>query len=245
MEFGICTSLSQADAAKAAGWDYVEPPAKELLDGVERRWPARAVNVLVPPSLKITGPHVDPAALRDRLRRVAERARAIGVEILVFGSGGARNVPDGFDRATADEQIIDFARMAADVAKGNGVLVAIEPLNRGECNIVHTLAEAAAIARRIDHPNLRVLLDSYHLWLENEPLENVAAAMDLIAHVHVADKDGRVAPGESGTSDYRSLFRILKSGGYDSRMSVEASRFDIGGRGADVLSFLKQQWKDC
>ena len=245
MEFGICTSLAHSAAVKSAGWDYVEPPAKELLDGVEARCPARAVNLLVPPSLKVTGPAVDAMALRDHVRRVAERARATGVKILVFGSGGARNVPDGFDRAKADDQILDFARMAAEVAKGSDVIIAMEPLNRGECNILHTVAEAAAIARRIDHPSLRVLVDTYHLWLENEPLENVAAAMDWVAHVHVADKAGRVAPGESGTSDYRPLFRILKQGGYDSRISVEASGFDVAGRGAAVLAFLKQQWKDC
>jgi sugar phosphate isomerase/epimerase len=169
------------------------------------------------------------------------------VKILVFGSGGARNVPDGFDRTKANRQIEDFARSAADAAAAavSDVTIAIEPLNRGECNILNTLAEAAAIARRIAHPNLRVLVDTYHLWLEEEPLQHVADAMDLVAHVHVADKDGRVPPGESGTSDYRALFRILKSGGYDSRMSVEASRFDVAGRGAAVLSFLKQQWKDC
>jgi sugar phosphate isomerase/epimerase len=166
------------------------------------------------------------------------------VEILVFGSGGARNVPDGFDRATADEQIVNFARMTADVARDNGVTVAIEPLNRGECNIVHTLVEAAAIARRIDHPNLCVLLDTYHLWLENEPLENVAAAAPLIAHVHVSDLENRTPPGESGTSDYRPIFRLLKGAGYDALMSVESRSFDADS-GARSLRFLKRQWNEA
>src|SRR5438067_348962 len=79
------------------------------------------------------------------------------------------------------------------------------------------------------------LVDSYHLWAEDEPLENVERAMKHIRHVHVADRAGRVAPGVSGVAaenDYCDLFRLLKSGGYDQTISVEALGFkDIAGAG--------------
>ena len=78
-------------------------------------------------------------------------------------------------------------------------------------------------------------------------LENVASAVRWIKHVHVADKEGRVPPGESGTADYRPLFRILKAGGYDSLISVEANfpEPDIRAKGAKVLDFLKRQWQEA
>ena len=52
-------------------------------------------------SLKITGPKVDPAALKAYVEVTLERTERAGVEVMVFGSGGARQVPDGFDRTKA------------------------------------------------------------------------------------------------------------------------------------------------
>jgi sugar phosphate isomerase/epimerase len=256
MEFGICTSIDNAPAARAAGWDYVEEGVQALLQGLtaDEQWqglakakasalPAPAANLLVPASLKITGPDADlDGKLRPYLERVTRRANQVGMQILVFGSGGARNVPDGFDRDRAKQQIIDFARVAAELAGREGVTIVAEPLNRGECNVINSVAEAMEYVRAVDHPNFRCLVDSYHLWLEDEPLENVAAAMPWIAHVHVADKDGRVAPGESGSADYRPLFGVLRRGGYRGRISVEASNFDVAAAGQRVLRYLKDQW---
>jgi sugar phosphate isomerase/epimerase len=256
MKFGICTSLDNAPAAKAAGWDYVEESVQALLQGevADEKWggekkakssplPVTAANMLVPASMKITGPDVHLGPMLEYLSRVIKRAKKVGIKTLVFGSGGARNAPKGLDPTRAQEQILAFARIAADVAKHAGVMIVLEPLNKGECNIINTVAEARWYVKKIDHPNFRLLVDSYHLWVENEPLENVAEAMPWIAHVHVADKDGRTAPGESGKADYRPLFHVLKSGGYDGGMSVEATSFDIPGRGAAVLQYLKDQWK--
>ena len=95
----------------------------------------------------------------------------------------------------------------------------------------------------VNHPNFKCLVDSYHFWLEDEPLKNLESAMPSIAHVHVADKAGRVAPGESGKSDYAPFFRVLREGGYDRRISVEAPPFTEAQYGK-VLEFLKEQWKD-
>ena len=65
--------------------------------------------------------------------------------------------------------------------------------------------------------------------------------MPWIRHVHVSDKT-RVAPGESGKDDYRPFFAVLKRGGYDGLVSVEANGFDnIAGMGPRVLSLLKRQ----
>src|SRR5688572_5055600 len=114
MQFGICTGIENAGAVKAAGWDYIEAMAQPLLQGQlpDEQWtgmqqrassplPISAVNVLVPKALPVTGPHANLAALRQYMDRVTARAQRIGVEIIVFGSGGARHVPDGFDRGRA------------------------------------------------------------------------------------------------------------------------------------------------
>src|SRR5205814_709414 len=115
-----------------------------------------------------------------------------------------------------------------------------------ECNIVNTIAQAADYVRTVNHPNFRILLDTYHFWLENDSPQILIDALPLIAHVHVADKDGRLPPGESGKSNYRPLFRILKQGGYDSTISVESDFPDdlIRRRGGKILEYLKHEWQE-
>lgn len=256
-QFGVCLSPEDAPLVAAAGWDFVEGHVQQLFQGTspEDGWtgasriaaatlPVPAANCLVPGDLKIVGPTVDPSRLRQYMGNVIRRAAKCGTNTLVFGSGGARHVPDGFDRSDARRQIVEFAGMSATIAADHGVTLVCEPLNRGECNIINSVAEAMEYVRAVDHPHFQCLVDSYHFWLENEPLTNLREAMPWIKHVHVADKDGRVAPGQSGKSDYVPFFAVLKSGGYDGRISVEVSKFlDAPASYAPVLRFLKTQWE--
>ena len=208
--------------------------------------PITAANSLVPGDLKIVGPEVDFDHLTKYLATVMTRAQRVGMKILVFGSGNARNVPDGFDRERAQTQIVKFCKMAADLAARAGITLVAEPLNRTECNIINTVAEAMTYVKAVNHRHFQCLVDSYHFWMENEPLESLQSAMPSIRHVHVADKDGRVPPGESGTADYRPFFRVLKRANYQGAVSVEAANFNnfetVGKR---VISFLHRQWDEA
>ena len=258
MKFGICTTIEKSAAVRDAGWDFVEESVQGLLQGLEpdERWtgrdrattsalPVLAANMLVPASLKITGPDRDREKLAAYMRAVLRRADQLNIRTLVFGSGGARQVPDGYPRDSAAEEIGEFVRTSAAVAGEYGVTIVIEPLNRGECNILNSVAEAMKYVAAVGHPNLKCLVDSYHFWLEDEPLDNLREAMPSIRHVHVADKMGRTAPGESGQSDYRPFFRVLKDGGYDGPISVEAKAFDMPTSGARVLEYLRNQWNEA
>jgi D-psicose/D-tagatose/L-ribulose 3-epimerase len=258
MRFGICTSIEKSSAVRDAGWDFIEESVQGLLKGLEpdESWmgrerakqsavPILAANMLVPASLKVTGPDVDPEQLAAYMRTVLRRADELNIRTLVFGSGGARNVPDGFPRDTAAEQITEFVRTSAAVAAEHDVTIVMEPLHRGECNIINSVDEAMKYVATVGHPNLRCLVDSYHSWTEGEPLEDVRVAMPSIRHVHVADKTGRTPPGESGESDYRPLFRVLKDGGYDGLISVEPKSFDVPSTGGRVLDFLRTQWREA
>lgn len=259
IQFGICTTVERSAEVRAAGWDFVEETILGLLQGTvaDEEWngeqrargsvlPIPAANMLVPASLKITGPEASLPRLEQYLTRVMQRAAAVGMHILVFGSGGARSVPEGFDRKEADKQILAFAQLAAALAAQHGITVVVEALNRRESNIINSIAEAMAVVNAVNHPNLQCLLDSYHLWLEDEPVESVREAIASIRHVHLADKEGRMPPGESGRNDYRPLFAELKRGAYDGMISIEPAKFDdIKGAGPRVLAFLKKQWQEA
>ena len=259
MLYGICTAVHNAAAAQQTGWDFVEENVQQFLEGelASTEWrgidrarhaalPILAANSLVPAALKITGPEVNMARLMNYMHQVCERAKQIGIKTLVFGSGGARNVPEGFDHGTAQQQIVSFLSDSAPIAAQHDVTLVVEHLNTSESNIITSLREALWYVRTVDHPNVQCLVDSYHFWLEQEPLESLREALPYIRHVHLADKDGRVPPGESGKSDYRPLFRALKGGGYTGPISVEARGFeDIPAIGARVLGHIKQQWTEA
>jgi sugar phosphate isomerase/epimerase len=258
-QFGICVPVEESAAAKAAGWDFVEENIQNFLKGLvgDGQWdgPARlskaalpvpAANSMVPASLKITGDAVDFEKLQQYMAAVTRRAKVAGMKILVFGSAGARNVPEGFDREKAEDQIVRFLKMAGTLAEGNGITIVIEPLNKGESNIINTVPEAVHYLKRVKHPAVRALVDSFHHWLDGEPLEDVRKNITHIAHVHLADKDGRVPPGESGTSDYRTFFRMLKDARYEGMISVEALNFTTTGPVIQrSREFLRRQWEQA
>jgi len=255
MGFGICTSPEHAPAAKSAGWDYIEFSAQHILRGFEDD-PAWSIgsqvgtchlatpcaNQLVPAAMKVVGPDADLAALEIYIDRLCRRASTLNCRTLVFGSGGARRVPNGFSREVAFDQTVAFLKLAGSIASREKVMIVIEPLNQSECNVINSVLEAMTYVHAVNMDSIKCLVDTYHLWLESEPLTHVRAAGRAIRHVHVADRVGRVAPGLSGQSDYRAVFRILKEIGYEGLISVEASNFDFVKRGPEVLDYLKKQW---
>ncbi len=235
--FGYCTSIDNAALVAEAGFDYLEPPVGAYLQGeassadpesvrASVRLPMPVCNCLVPGRMKIVGAEVDREALREYMRRVLTRAGQVGVETLVFGSGGARMIPDDYDRSAARTQIVDFLKDSATIAAASDVMIVIEPLNRGECNVLNGVAESMEYVREVGHPNIKCLVDSYHHWLEDETLDDVAAAGGDICHVHVADRADRVLPMqavEPNPATYEAFFGVLKKNGYDGRISIESA----------------------
>jgi sugar phosphate isomerase/epimerase len=255
MRFGVCIPIDRAPEAAAAGWEFVEEIVTRFLDasipdaqwrGVEQAkqspLPILAANRLVPATLKVTGPEVNREALRTYLQTVIHRAGAVGMKYLVFGSGPARRVPDGFDRSRARDQMLDFIRIATGFCSQCGVTLVAEHLYKKETNIMNSLAEAMEYVKAINHPNFQCLVDSHHFWAEHEPMADLDAAMPWIKHVHVSDIIGRGAPGETNDHDYRSFFAALHRGNYDAAITVESDDLvHFSDWKVRCLAFLKQQ----
>lgn len=243
MRIGICTNMLAApgdplgvrvlEAADALGFAYLELPGAQLMDlgdaafeellgRVEKlRMRCEFVNSMFPASLRLTGSAVSDAAVDAYLDRLFPRLAALGAKVVVFGSAGARNVPDGFSREEAFAQLAGMLGRAADRARGCGVTVAIETLNRGETNILLSLAESAALMRAVNRPEVRMLVDYYHHAIEEEAESEIVALGADIVHAHLAEPKGRVMPFRA-KEEYVAFFRSLRAAGYDGGVSVES-----------------------
>jgi sugar phosphate isomerase/epimerase len=234
MKFGICAGTDLAAMAKAAGFDYLEGSVGNVLKPREPQaafeagleslrnaaLPTPALNCFVPGDLRITGPTADLAALEAYATTAFVRAKQAGVDTIVFGSGGARKVDEGWDHARATDQIIEFLKRIAPAATANGVTVVIEPLQRKECNIVTTVGEGAKIARAVNESSIKLLVDGYHWAADNDAVEGITANGDLLRHAHLATLPNRKAPGVE-PFDFGPLFGALRKAKYDRRISIE------------------------
>ena len=180
VQVGWCTPLKTLEAAKTAGFDYAELGTTELATMSDADFeqaaqliqriglPVPVTNLFLPGSLKVTGPQIDPAAQLAYVRTAFTRLQKIGTTIVVFGSGGARRIPDGFDKAEAFTQLVDFGKRVAPEAQAHGITVAIEPLRRQESNIINSAGEGLELVNAINHPNFQLMIDFYHLASEKE-----------------------------------------------------------------------------
>ena len=209
---------------------------KDVLSNYSLR--AECFNSFIPADLKVTGPNVDRDRLDNYLANATERAAELGGQIIVFGSGGARSVPEGFSRKRAHDQILEFLDAAANYAGQHGLVIAIEPLNRAETNMINSIAEAVQFADELGKPEVQVLVDFYHQMLEGEAFDEIVRAGERIVHVHVADTD-RLYPG-SGEYDYERFAKSLADAGYAKRVSVECNFRDFDKEVPQSIQFLHE-----
>ena len=236
MQFGVCGDVTMTAAAARASYDFAEWTVGALLKPRESQdvfcaaldvlraaeLPYPIVNCFVPSDLKITGSAVDNAALQAYVTKTMERAERASVRVIVFGSGGARCIPDGFDPGIAHDQLVSFCRMAAPLAHDHGVTVVVEPLNKADCNVLTTVDECAVLVREVAHPAIRLLVDTYHLMRDDDSYESIVLHGELLAHVHIATVKNRLAPGAE-PCDFSRFFGALAKAQYTGRISIEAA----------------------
>jgi sugar phosphate isomerase/epimerase len=207
-------------------------------------FPMPAANVLLPPTLKASGPAIDYARLDRYAATVFRRAREIGMTIIVFGSAGARMVPAGFPIATGFEQYVDLLRQFGPLAAENGVTLVVEPLNRGECNLVNTLLEGAEAVRRANQPSVKLLVDLFHMLRNGESPDDIRKVGPLIRHAHLAENKDRAAPGTHG-EDFRPFLRALRQTGYNERLALEPIWTDLPRQLPAALAETRKQLRDA
>lgn len=251
---GVCTSMKNSHKLKAAGYAYIEEGVRRLLmplkseEEFEKKYaefrksalPVEACNSFIPRSLKSVGPDAAHDKILAYVETAFRRAKKIGVKRIVFGSGGSRSIPKGFDRAKARAQFVELLKKIGPVAGKYDVIVCIEPLNRKECNFINSVGEGARIARLVDHPNIKLLADMYHMARESEPAAEIVKAGALLYHCHVAENEQRGYPGKN-REDLTRYLAALKQIGYRGRISVECRWKEFDSEAPAALVYMNEQ----
>lgn len=259
MRFGICQSPDETQPLADAGYDFIEWPmnrtvgemdeeAYQSLRDLARSLPIapEAWNIMLPRSIKVVGPDADHVGMKRYLETALSRAAELGGQVVVFGSGGSRTVPDAWPREEAMRQVDDACGVVGEVAALHGITIAIEPLNRGETNLINSVSEAVGVVDRVGHPSVKLLSDLYHVTKENEPFSDTGAAAPKLVHVHIAEPNSRAMPhpGEMD-SVYGQYFSMLQRSGYDQRISIECSPQPTLDEAAEGLKYLRELWEDA
>ena len=186
------------DAIDIAPGKYFPEPAKAGpadIQAVKQWWAERGVEITGMQALlfgtvglNVFGAEDVQDALLAHLAAVCRIAAGLGAPRLVFGSPKNRD-RTGLSDEQALARAVPFFRRLGDIALEQGVIICLEP--NPTCygaNFMTTSAETASVVRSIDHPAIRMHLDTGALTINGESAATVHDdCADLIGHVHVSE----------------------------------------------------------
>ena len=262
--FGACRPPEDTKLLASIGYDFFEWGAGKAFEpNKDAEWwkkqrdmllslpiPLRSCNGFLPGTFRLTGPKADHAPALAYAETILRRADELGVKTIVFGSGGARNVPGDFTGPreqqpkleTGVEQYTDFCReLCKRVADLKTTCVVIEPLRPNESNIINFVWQGVQICHDVNSPRLQQLADIFHMQMGRESAESILKAGGLLKHCHIASYGTRQFPGSS-PDDYARLkpyFDALRAIGYTGGVSCECG----WGEQADLAKNLETALK--
>ena len=118
------------------------------------------------------------------------------------------------------EKVIPILSRLSKFADDHDIQLLLEPLNRYSTPYCTTAKDAVAIAKQIKQDNFGILLDTFHMNIEEDSFEYAISSSDgLIQHTHFADNN-RKMPGY-GHIDFQSIIKGLSRIGYNQYISFE------------------------
>ena len=218
---------------KDMGYDLIEIPVekKEIIN-----WP-KLKDAIQDAGLKVTisgafGPDRDISNTDVAIRGQGLQYIKDCVEIAAFmGSpifGGPLYSAVGKTRFISDEQkqqerqwCVENLTEAARFAQEKGIILGLEPLNRFESDMVNTADQALSIVKEVNHPNLKIALDTFHCNIEEKDIPTTIRKIgkDLLCHVQGNESD-RGTPG-TGNVDWQGIKEALEEIGYEGAVVIE------------------------
>ena len=176
----------------------------------------------------------------EYLKRIVERVGLMDGKIIsgvsYAGWGSINEIIN--DKTDIVKRSIDSMNKVVKVAKNNDVTYCVEVVNRFEGCIMNTAQEAMDYIAQVDGDNVKVLLDTYHMNIEENNIgDAIRLVGDKLGSFHTGENNRR-APGR-GHLDWDEIFQALKDINYTGRIVSEPFVAMGGEVGRDI-----KVWRD-
>lgn len=222
-----------APKIKDMGFDWIECP----IEGLDDMDYGRASMIIEDYALGVSccaamGPdrdliHADPAIRQngmDYIKGAIDRCEVLGATNLVgpiYSAVGRTWAMTDEERARDTDLLVGNLKELAAYAADHGVILGIEPLNRFETSFINLASQAIEVVDRVDSPACKIMLDTFHMNIEEKSLgAAIRAAGPRLIHLHACEND-RGAPG-SGNIDWDDVAQGLKDIHYDGPVVIES-----------------------
>lgn len=238
------------------GFDYIEVMGKSIAAAGDLEFQALrervvslglrvyGLNAFCPPQIHMTGAAYDRGAAERYCKTMAERAAAIGVEIIGIGSPRSRILAPGYPKEKAEKEFIEFLTTACAACSPYGIRVCVEPLAGQYCNFVNTLDEALHYVDVLKDRDMGLIADLYNMELDGKGDADLSELASKITHIHTSDDDGSIwkrsyLDPEKAEIHIRRIRGLIRAG-YRGNFTLET---DLGiecSRAAGSLEILHQ-----
>jgi len=169
------------------------------------------------------------------LQQVARTMKYMGGTVLAginYSSWPRKLLPDE-DKQILTDRAIEGVREAIKAAEDNDVIFCVEVVNRFEQFIMNTAAEGIAFAERVGSPNCKILLDTFHMNIEEDSLRgSIVEAGNWLGHFHLGETNRR--PPGRGRIPWPEIFGALREINYQGAVVMEPFLLSGGEVGRDI-----------
>jgi D-psicose/D-tagatose/L-ribulose 3-epimerase len=173
------------------------------------------------------------------LQQMAEAVGEMGggkVGGIIYSSWPATMPPGETDKRPYVERSVASMKEAVKAAEDNGVLFNVEVVNRFEQFIMNTCDEALAYVEAVGSPNVKILLDTFHLNIEEDFVgAALVKAGDKLGHFHIGENN-RMPPGY-GHIPWTEIGAALRQINYTGDVVMEPFLMPGGQVGRDIKVF--------
>jgi D-psicose/D-tagatose/L-ribulose 3-epimerase len=169
------------------------------------------------------------------LQEVAHAMKYMGGSVLagINYSSWPRKLLPGEDKQILTERAVEGVREAIKAAEDCGVIFCVEVVNRFEQFIMNTAAEGVAFAERVGSPSCKILLDTFHMNIEEDSLrDSIVETGDWLGHFHLGETNRR--PPGRGRMPWREIFAALREINYQGAVVMEPFLLPGGEVGRDI-----------
>lgn len=161
--------------------------------------------------------------MSDQLRVIGELGGRGAMTPASWGMFSLRLPPFVPPRSAEEDRAVLLEGLSAlgDVAAASGVMLLLEPLNRYENHMVHSLADAVSLIAELGSSSVRIGADTYHMNIEEaDPARALLWAGPYIGHIQASDSN-RLEPG-AGHIDWALFGASVQAIGYDGPIAIES-----------------------